>query len=104
MSDRDFVSIESPVEVFTVSEKRYAFDVPTGDGTPSTATVTAYTGSTNVTGTIFAGGTTCTVSGQRVTMPLAAAWVISTDYRLDALVVFSNGEKDIYRIEVKCIG
>lgn len=104
MSDRDFVSIESPVEVFTVSEKRYAFDVPTGDGVPSSATVTAKNGSTDVTATVFSGGTTCTVSGQRVSMPLAADWTVSTDYRLDALVTFENGEKDIYRIEVKCIG
>ena len=106
MSDRDYVSIESPEEVLTVEEQRLAFDVPTGDGSPSSGTVTAVkvSDSSSATSTIFSGGTTCTVSGQRVTMPMAAGWTASESYRLDALVVFSNSEKRVYRIEVNCVG
>lgn len=105
MSDRDFVSIESPAEVLTVEERRFAFDVPTGDGVPSSATVTAVKQSdgSSVTGTIFSGGTTCTVSGQRVTMPMAKTWTAGEKYKLDALVTMANLEKLPYRIEVHCV-
>lgn len=106
MSDRDYVSIESPEEVLSVEERRLAFDVPTGDGTPSSGTVTAVKVSdgTDATATVFSAGTSCTVSGQCVTMPMAADWTASESYRLDALVVFSNSEKRVYRIEVNCVG